>query len=67
MPDWQLISVLVLIAGAAGFLAVRVARLFKARHKDGAACGGGCHGCAQTPQSNGVVPLDVPKSAHHPQ
>jgi hypothetical protein len=63
MPDWQLITVLGLIAGAAGFLAVRVARLFKVRHGESSACGGACHGCHQPAPSNNVVSLEAPKSA----
>ena len=64
MPDWQLITVVVLIIGAAGFLAVRMRRFFKVRNKSESACGSACHGCQQPAPSKSVIPLEVPKSAH---
>ena len=61
MGDWQLITVLGLIAGAALFLAVRIALFFRVRSRNSSVCGGGCHGCAPGAPAE-TVPLDLPGS-----
>jgi len=65
MPDWQLIVVLILIAGAAAFLALRVARFLQVRRR-ASTCGGGCHGCSQPAEAT-TVSLDVADDLRGPQ
>ncbi len=58
MFDWQLIIVLLLIAGSAAYAGLRVVRLFRRRSGGANSCAGSCHGCS--PQSESpLVSLDA--------
>lgn len=59
--DWQLITVLIVIAGAAGFVTLRVVRLFGLRARRSSACGGSCHGCGPQSESAALVSLNAPR------
>lgn len=65
--DWQLIVVLIVIAGAAAFVALRMARLFGLRARRSSACGGSCHGCGSQSESAALVSLDAPRAADGPE
>ena len=65
--DWQLITVLIVIAGAAVFVTLRVVRLFGRRAKESTACGGSCHGCGPQSVSTPLLPLDAPRTTRGPE
>jgi hypothetical protein len=64
MPDWQLTTVLILVAGAAVFLALRMVRFFSTRRRSSSSCGSTCHGCGQPASSNPIIPLEPPNPSH---